>query len=396
MSSEDVLVVRPSQPPDHDAVARLVAHGFAANPEHVPATLALAGHENCRVVCNGPDVVGTALLLPMGQYFGNRRVSMTGVAGVAVAPHYQRQGCATTLMRSIVEELNAQGIALSTLYGSALPLYRKAGYECAGSRFVAQIDPKRLGVRERGGILLPMDAAGETRVRALYGAHAPAFPGFLDRSEYIWTRLFHPWGGRTPTCILVSRDDGQVEGYVSYVKERGTGFQHRVIVQDLFATSAWGYRRLWSFLADLCTHVVSGLELHTAPHDPARLVLPDAHFPVTLTDAWMLRLINLEAALGQRGYPPKVDATLDLDIYDDIIDGNNGMWRLTIRDGRGAVRRGGAGDLRTDIRGLAALYSGFANPSALAAAGLLEGTPAALAIAGTVFAASQPWMREMF
>ncbi|MBV1857770.1 MAG: sterol carrier protein domain-containing protein, partial [Nannocystaceae bacterium] len=111
---------------------------------------------------------------------------------------------------------------------------------------------------------------------------------------------------------------------------------------------------------------------------------------------WMLRLINIEAALSERGYPPMVDATLDLDIYDDIVDGNNGMWRLTVRGGRGGVRRGGAGDLRTDVRGLAALYSGFANPSALAAAGLLEGTPAALAIAGTVFAASQPWMREMF
>lgn len=396
MSSEDVLVVRPSRPPDHDTVARLVAHGFATDPDHVPATLALAGQENCRVVCDGPDVVGTALLLPMGQYFGNRRVSMTGVAGVAVAPHYQRQGCATTLMRSVVAELNAQGVALSTLYGSTLPLYRKAGYESAGGRFVAQIDPKRLGIEERGGLLLPMDAAGETRVRALYSAHAPAFPGFLDRSEFIWTRLFHPWGRRTPTCILVSRDDGQVEGYVSYSKERGDGFQHRVVVHDMFATSPWGYRRLWSFLSDLCTHVTSGVEFHTAPHDPARMVLPDAHFGVTMTDAWMLRIVNLKAALGERGYPPMVDATLDLDVYDDIVDSNNGMWRLSVRGGRGGVRKGGAGDLRTDVRGLAALYSGFSSPSALAAAGLIEGTPAALAIAGTVFAGSQPWMREMF
>ncbi|MBV1857906.1 MAG: GNAT family N-acetyltransferase, partial [Nannocystaceae bacterium] len=263
MSSEEVLVVRPSRPADHDAVARVVVHGFAATPESLPATLALAGHENCRVVCDGPDVVATALLLPMGQYFGNRRVSMTGVAGVAVAPHFQRQGCATTLMRSIVEELAQQGVALSTLYASALPLYRRVGYECAGARFVAHIDPKRLGVQERGGVLRPMDAAGETRVRALYGAHAPAFPGFLHRSEYIWTRLLHPWAGRTPTCILIGRDDGQVEGYVSYSKKRGTDFQHSVVVHDMFATSAWGYRRLWSFLTDLCTHVVSGIEVHT-------------------------------------------------------------------------------------------------------------------------------------
>lgn len=396
MSSEDVLVVRPSQPTEHDAVARLVAHGFAADPARLSETLALAGHDNSRVVCDGADVVATGLLLPMGQYFGNRRVSMTGIAGVAVAPHYQRQGCATALMRSVLNELHAQDTALSTLYGSVPALYRKVGYEAAGSRFVAQLDPRQLGVDQRDGVLLPMDAAGETRVRALYGAHAPGFAGFLSRSEYIWARLLHARGGRAPTCILVSRGDGQVEGYISYLKERGEGLHHRIVVQDMFATSAWGYRRLWSFLADLCTRVVSGLEFHTAPHDPARMVLPDAHFPVTLTDTWMLRITNLEAAFRERGYPPGLDTTLDLDVYDPVIDDNNGAWRLSVRAGRGAVRRGGSGALSTDIRGLSALYSGFSSPSALTAAGLLEGTPAALAVASSVFAGPQPWMREMF
>lgn len=396
MSHEDALAVRTARTADHDAIARLMAHGFAMAAKRVPDVLTLAGPDNAQVICDGPDIVGTCVLLPMGQYFGQRRVSMTGVAGVCVEPHYQRQGVASTMMRHVVRTLAEQKVGLSALYGSVLPLYRKVGYACAGGRFVANLDPRRLGVHETGGILLPMDAAGETRVRALYGAHAPSCAGFLDRSEYIWTRLVRPYAGRTPTCVLAARDDGQVEGYVAYTKVPGEGVQHRIVVHDLFATSAWGYRRLWSFLADLCTHVVKDLQLHTAPHDPARLVLPDAHFQVSLTDTWMLRIAHLEAAFSERGYPPTVDATLDLDVYDSVVEANNGMWRLTARGGRGGVRRGGRGDLRTDIRGLAALYSGFSSPSALAAAGLLEGTPAALAIASTIFAGPQPWMREMF
>ncbi len=396
MSSEDALVVRPARRTDHDAVARLLAHGFASNVEHVPAFLGLAGPANVRVIRDGPDVVGTSTLLPMGQYFGQRRVSMTGVAAVTVAPHYQRQGVATTLMRNLVQEIAEADVGLSTLFASTLPLYRKVGYGCAGTRAVAKIDPKRLGVHEREGILLPMDAAGETRVRALYGAHAPGFGGFLDRSEFIWTRLMRPWVGRTPHCVLVSRDDGHVEGYVAYSKQRGDSFQHTIAVHDMFASSAWGYRRLWSFLSDLCTHAVDGVEINTAPHDPARLVLPDPHFPVTLTDVWMLRIANIEAAFRERGYPPKLDATLDLDVYDDVVEANNGRWRLSIRAGRGALQRGGTGDLRTDMRGLAALYSGFSSPSTLVCTGQVEGTPAALAIAQSVFAGPQPWMREMF
>jgi len=396
VSGDDALSVVTAAESDHEAIGRMLAHGFAMAPDQVGPILQLAGPANARVVRDGPDAVGTALLLPMGQYFGQRRVSMTGVAGVAVFPHYQRQGVATELMRSIIRELAAAGVGLSTLYGSTLSLYRKVGYACAGGRYRAFVDPKRLGVEERGGTLLPMDAAGETRVRALYGAHAPAFAGFLDRSEYIWTRLIRPWAGRTPTCVLASRDDGHVEGYIAYSKRRGPALQHTVVVHDMFATSAWGYRRLWSLLTDLCTHVVDGVELHTAPHDPARLVLPDAHFDVTLADPWMLRIADLDAALGERGYPPRLEASVDLDVYDDVVEANNGRWRLSVQGGRGAIQPGGTGDLRTNMRGLAALYSGFSNPATLAAAGLIEGTPAALAIAGSIFAGSQPWLRELF
>ena len=112
MSSDDALGVRAGRRTDDDAVGRLVAHAFAASPDPVPTTLELAGRGNGRVICDGPDVVGTALMLPMGQFFGQRRVSMTGIASVAVAPHYQRQGVATRLIRQILVELASAKVGL--------------------------------------------------------------------------------------------------------------------------------------------------------------------------------------------------------------------------------------------------------------------------------------------
>ncbi len=396
MGGDEVFAVDHGTGADHAAVGRLLTHGFAMEPETVAPYLSLVGADNLRVVRDGADVVGTAALLPMGQYFGQRSVSMTGVAGVAVAPHYQRQGVATALMRDLVRELAEAGVGLSTLYGSTLSLYRKVGYECSGTRFFAELDAKTIGLDEREGVLLPMDAAAETRIRALYGSHAPSFAGHLDRREYIWTRLLHAWAGHTPHCVMATRDDGHVEGYVAYSKRRRADFSHDIVVHDLFAISAWGYRRLWTFIAGLSTSLVRRVVLYTAPHDPARLVLPDAQFDVTLGDAWMMRIANLEAAMSERGYPPRLAADLDLDIYDDIVDDNNGQWRLTVRSGRGVIQRGGTGALRTDMRGLAALYSGFSQPAGLVATGQLHGTPAALALAGSIFSGPQPWMREMF
>ena len=110
----------------------------------------------------------------------------------------------------------------------------------------------------------------------------------------------------------------------------------------------------------------------------------------------MLRVTHVSEAFARRGYPPGLSAELDLDIHDDIVDGNNGPWRLVVRHGRGAVERGGSGAFRVDARGLGGLYSGFVAPQTLALLGRAHATPAALAVAGSIFGGSQPWMRETF
>ncbi len=356
----------------------------------------LVGPDNLRVVTRETEVVGCASLVPMGQFFGGRSVPMTGIAGVAVAPQWQRRGAATELMRGVIQELAAAKVGLSTLYASSLPLYRKVGYECGGSHFVGRPRPEDLRTNERGGTVEPVTIANERRIKALYAAHSPSFNGFLERGDYIWTRLIRRWAELDAYCMLVCGDDGRAEGYIAYRRVRDHSYFNRIVITDLFAVSAWGYRRLWSFVGDLCTSVVTGVEFNTAPHDPALLVLPNPHFPIELTDNWMLRVVDVPAAFDARGYPPRLNAELDLDIYDDVVDRNNGAWRLVVRQGRGTIERGGTGALRVDASGLAALYSGFVDATALAVTGRVQGTPSALAIAGSIFAGPLPWMREAF
>ena len=49
-----------------------------------------------------------------------------------------------------------------------------------------------------------------------------------------------------------------------------------------------------------------------------------------------------------------------------------------------------------DVRGLAALYSGYASPRALKALGLLEASDADLAKLAVAFSGATPWMPERF
>src|SRR5690606_17876867 len=94
------------------------------------------------------QVLGGLLLIPMGQFFGCRRVSMTGVAGVSVVPAARGQGVATRLMTAALREMR-RGNALSALYPATMPLYRRVGYELAGARYRVEVPVRLIGAAER-------------------------------------------------------------------------------------------------------------------------------------------------------------------------------------------------------------------------------------------------------
>ena len=110
----------------------------------------------------------------------------------------------------------------------------------------------------------------------------------------------------------------------------------------------------------------------------------------------MLRLVDVPAALQARGYPPDLHADLHLDVRDDLLPANSGRIVLTVEDGHGRVRPGGAGHLRLGVRELAAIYTGFMAPAEVRALGAIEGSADALALAGAIFAGPRPWLADMF
>jgi predicted acetyltransferase len=102
----------------------------------------------------------------------------------------------------------------------------------------------------------------------------------------------------------------------------------------------------------------------------------------------MLRVNDVKLALEARGYA--VDGEAHLEIDDDLIPQNRGRFVLTVKSGRGTVRRGGRGSTRLDIRGLAAIYSGFLSCAQAAAVGHASGDDVPL------FAGPVPWMADLF
>lgn len=95
----------------------------------------------------------------------------------------------------------------------------------------------------------------------------------------------------------------------------------------------------------------------------------------------------------KRGYGEGVSAEAHLDVRDDVLPTNNARFVVEVSGGRARVRKGGRGSAKIDVRGLAALYSGFMSPRELVATGYVDGPCDAL---GPVFAGPHPWMGEIF
>jgi predicted acetyltransferase len=166
--------------------------------------------------------------------------------------------------------------------------------------------------------------------------------------------------------------------------------------RDVAATTPSAARRLLGFLADHRS-LAGRVSWRGAPNDPLLAQVQEQRDVRTeVRFVWMLRILDVPAAMAARGWAPGVAAEVHLDVSDDLFPENAGRWVLCVADGAATCERRGRGDLRIDVRGLASLYSAWAGPGDLATSGLADGPPAAMAAAAAAFAGPVPWMADHF
>lgn len=380
---------------DADELGELLARAFAISAADERAWMhERAGLEQLRLVRRGAEIVAGCALLPMAQYFGGRAIAMGGLAGVGVRTDARRGGVASTMMRSVLHELHERGTPLSTLYASNAPLYRGVGYETAGARYSLKLAARDAHMQERSLVSRNATEADAPELHALYRRVGARRNGHLQRCDYIWPRL-HDVRFGVPAHGLVFRDEhGAVEAYLYWRQRTGQVF-YDVEVTDAVATTPRGLRTIWSAIGDLRS-MAQDVVVSTSPTDPLYLTIPDPRFELRYQHSWMLRLVDVGKALEARGYPSSIRARLELRVHDDVIAANDGAIVLDVADGVGRVERGGGGTIELDVRALATLFSGFADPWTLVATGGLRADEPALARLSACFGDGAPWMPEMF
>lgn len=384
------LEYRPLQT-ETSQVVRLDAQCFTS-PLDSEAYLDRIGTDNFRIICQNGKVAGSLALLPMGQWWGGKRVPMMGIGSVGVFPEHRGSGVALTLMQKMLRELHEQGVSLSTLYPATQRLYRKVGYEQAGTYNAWSVRTQEIQLKDRSQPILPVEPIQLEAFSYLHQQFAQRANGNLDRSSPLWQGILKTSNSEPLYAYWIGSEPP--EGYVIF-KQHRANHELTLQVQDWVVLSAAAGRTLWAFLADHRS-TIDKVSWHGGLLDPLTLLLPEQSPEIKSSDRWLMRLVDVRSALEKRGYPIGVEAELHLDVADDLLPENSGKFILMVSQGQGEVRQGGRGEMKLTIRGLAPLYSGLFSPKQLQWMGFLDAPEPAIHAATQMFAGTSPWLPDFF
>jgi predicted acetyltransferase len=391
----DLDISVPTDPAEIAKFGVMAARSLGIPPERTPVWMERIGAANLRIVRRGSELVGGLGLIPMGHWLGGRSVPCVGISAVAVAPEHRSRGVATEMMRTALEEARRDGVALSSLFPATYPVYRAAGYESAGNRFVYRIPLAQLGPGAREPEMREATSDDHAVLHSLYDARARTGAGLVDRTRYFWTRIHEPFGEDARSYVVVG--DSGPEGYVVMWYRPGASplAPNDLNVRDVVARTPGAARRILRFLVDHRS-IARTASLVAGPGDPLLLQAREERIEITDVQRCMLRIVDVRLALEKRGWSPALRGEVHFDVRDPLLRDNARRIVLEVSGGRAEVREGGSGAVAIDVRGLAALYTGYLPAEELRVAGLCEGPDADLARATAIFVGPAPWLADHF
>ncbi|HMQ30671.1 MAG TPA: GNAT family N-acetyltransferase [Chloroflexaceae bacterium] len=382
---------------DIERCVALESYAFRSNSDR--SDLARGKIARFRGLFAGGELLAQLELIPLRLRAGLGEVAAGGVGSVAGAPETRRRGHVAALMRHLADELRAAGVPLCVLYPFKRSFYGRYGWATFYERRLYSGPPERFAhFRPGPGRFTP---AGPEQIDELDQIYAGALRGrfgTIVRDREWWERrVLRGWDGRPHHAFIWRDEAGQGRSYLIFSLE-GQGGDAAMRCREMVALDPLARAQLFAFVAGHQDQMAT-VRFYAPADAPVNLLFPDP-LECAVEPRFMLRLLDVPAALAAYTFPRDVAGRLTLAVSDDWITANNGSFALELEGGRCRVSRlpdGAQANLSCDVRVLAQLYSRYLRPRTAAAFGLLEAPDrAALALADAAFAGLAPFSADFF
>ena len=387
------IVVRRAENEDERVrFERMLQESFGSDDLPWSLWMERIGHENLRVLLDGGALLGGLGFYRFGQFWGGAAVPMIGLAGVGVAPAARGRGLGKRVLLHTLREARDEGIPLAALYASSLSVYRAIGFEPAGTSLRLSAPIASLPPGDATLACEPFSPDDVAPLRPLYESRARAWNGHLDRSDAIWARIGKPYKGVARGYRFGPAS--APEGYVLYMHAPNDASLHfDVVLRDLVLATPAAAQRCMALLSGMRS-LANDVRWLGCASDPLLAMLPEQTSKVIEHGRWLLRILDPVRALAQRGYA--ADGEASIDVRDPDL-GDTGL-AIRVRDGRAEVQGRPFGHAAATLhtRALAALYSGYAHPTTLFAAGLASGDRQTVTSLARLLSGGEAWLCDWF
>jgi predicted acetyltransferase len=328
-------------------------------------------------------------------------VPMARLSWVSVHPDHRRRGVLRQMITHHFAQLHEQGVALSGLHAAEVGIYGRFGYGISSLELVLEL--------ERGAVFTApsledsvsrvttrlVKADSDDAARLVHDLHlscaedalgAVTRPERMARPEFVDLPLTRQ--GREPWQVLIAYVDGQPAGYAVFSRQsKWTDFRAKgtVAVREMAAIDPVTYLALARRLVDFDLTASITINGRAADDPLVWWAGGPRGLGVKTFDSLWLRLIDVGAALIERGYSSPCDIVLD--VVDPTCPWNQRVWRLTVDDdGVGTCQpTSDEANVRLPVQALGAAYLGSRSIATQAHQGLVtELTPGAVRLLSLV------------
>ncbi len=299
------------------------------------------------------------------QWFGGKALAMSGIWGVVTLPEQRASGLASACTGALMDEARRRGDPVTALYPAVSGPYRRLGYEIAGTYDTHRVPLEVLPAPTDGPPVQLLEVERDLEhVRACYARWASRVPGAIEPPVEFWRdRILTRSDDETFRAVCV-REDGTLTAFASFDRTPADGNLDVTFGLDCTSFVATTSGSLLAMLAYFRGHRGIGrwLQWIGPLDDPITLLVPAHEVETHERFPWMLRLLDVPAALSQRGYP-RIDADVTIAVDDPRYPENAGPWRIEVREGSASVTPAPSHARRPiPVGALSSMFSGYLAP----------------------------------